>query len=297
MAVIELESEAHEAYREAGEILAEVIEDAAEKIEVGTTQLSVAESAEAQIEELGGKPAFPVNISVDEEASHATPAADDDTEFGEEMVCLDVGVHVDGWIADAAVTVDLSDTPEMVAAAEDALEAAIDTVEPGAHTGEIGEAVGTTIEDAGYQPIVNLTGHGLEQYDAHTGPNVPNRGMESGVELSVGDVLAIEPFATDGSGRVGEGSKTEIYSLVDDRTVRQRKAREILETVREEYQELPFAARNFGGGREKMALQRLEQDGVLRDYPVLKEDDGTLVAQAEHTLIVTETGCEVTTER
>jgi methionine aminopeptidase len=56
--------------------------------------------------EAGAGLAFPVNISVDEAASHATPARDDDTEFGDEMVCLDIGVHVDGYIADAAVTVE-----------------------------------------------------------------------------------------------------------------------------------------------------------------------------------------------
>jgi methionyl aminopeptidase len=124
---------------------------------------------------------------------------------------------------------------------------------------------------------------------------VPNRGLETGDELAAGDVLAIEPFATTGSGKVQEGQKTEIYSLVDDRNVRNRGARQVLETVREEYRELPFARRWFDGGRTNMAIQRLEQEGVLRSYPVLKEKEGELVSQAEHTLVVTEDGCEVTT--
>jgi len=295
MSTIELGGEAHEAYREAGEILATVRDEAAERVEVGASQLSVAEFAEERIRELGGEPAFPVNISVDEEASHASPGADGEATFGEEMVCLDVGVHVDGYIADAAITVDLSGTPDLVDAAEDALDAALDAVEPGVHTGEIGREIGQTIDDAGYQPIVNLTGHGLAHWDAHTGPNVPNRGLDTGTELEAGDVLAIEPFATTGTGKVQEGTKTEIYSLVDDRNVRNRGARQVLETVREEYRDLPFAKRWFDGGRAEMSIRRLEQQGVLRSYPVLKEDDGELVSQAEHTLIVTEDGCEITT--
>jgi methionyl aminopeptidase len=293
--MLELESEAHEKYREAGDILATVREEAADRVEPGASTLAVAEFAEERIRDLGGEPAFPVNVSLDEEASHATPAPDEGREFDDEMVCLDIGVHVDGWVADAAVTVDLSGTPDLVAAAEDALDAALDLVEPGVSTGVIGAAIEDAIEGYGYDPIRNLTGHGLAHWDAHAGPSVPNRGVESGVALEPGHVLAIEPFATTGRGKVGEGSAAEIYSLADDRQVRNRQARELLDTVREDHQELPFAGRWFDGPRTSMALRRLVQAGVLRDYPVLKEQAGELVSQAEHTLIVTEDGCEVTT--
>jgi methionyl aminopeptidase len=291
----DLSEEAVTNYREAGEILVEVLTAAADRVEPGETQLSVAEFAEEEIRELGGEPAFPVNISVDEEASHASPGADDETEFGEEMVCLDVGVHVDGYIADAAVTVDHTGNRELVEAAEEALEVAVDTVEPGVHTGEIGAEIGDVIDAYGYNPIVNLTGHGLAHYDAHTGPNIPNRAVDSGVTLEAGDVLAIEPFATTGGGKVTEGSGAEIYSVEETGGVRDRRARDLLETLDETYGELPFAARWLDGGRTEMSLRRLERSGKVRDYPVLKESDGELVSQAEHTLIVTEDGCEITT--
>ncbi|MFW6265684.1 MAG: type II methionyl aminopeptidase [Halanaeroarchaeum sp.] len=295
MSDVDLSAEKYEQDREAGEILETVLAEAADRVEVGASHLEVAEFAEDRIEELGGAPAFPVNISIDEEASHATPARDDESVFGEEMVCLDVGVHVDGWIADAATTVDLSGNPEMVEAAEAALEAAIEAVEPGVHTGEIGAEIEAAIDGYDLNPVVNLTGHGLAQWDAHTGPNVPNRGLDTGVELQVGDVVAIEPFVTDGSGKVGEGSKTEIYSLLSEGRVRNRQARQVMETVAEEYRELPFAARWLDDARSEMALRRLTMNDVLRSYPVLKEQDGALVSQAEHTIIVTEDGAEVTT--
>ncbi|MFW5919973.1 MAG: type II methionyl aminopeptidase [Halanaeroarchaeum sp.] len=296
MSDVDLSTEEYERYREAGDILATVLEAAADRVTVGTSHLEVAEFAEELTEEEGAEPAFPVNISIDEEASHATPARNDETEFeAGDLVCLDIGVHVDGWIADAAVTVDLGDNRELVEAAEEALEAAIDAVEPGAHTGEIGAEIQDVIEAYGFNPIVNLTGHGLEQYDAHTGPNVPNRAVESGVLLEPGDVLAIEPFATDGTGKVSEGQKTEIYSLEEERNVRNRQARALMEDISASYDRLPFAARWFDGDRTDMLLRRLEQQSVLRDYPVLKEDDGAMVSQAEHTVIVTEDGAEVTT--
>jgi len=292
---VEVGSEAYEKYVEAGDILTTVMGEAAERVEVGATHLEVADYAEERIRELGGEPAFPVNISIDEEASHAAPGAEDDTEFGEDMVCLDVGVHVDGHIADAATTVDLSGDPELVEAAEEALDAAIDAVEPGVHTGEIGAEIQDVIEAYGYKPVVNLTGHGMDVYDAHTGPNVPNRAVDSGVELQAGDVLAIEPFATTGTGKVGEGTDTEIYEVVGSGNVRDRRARQLLEDL-ERFDGLPFAARWLDGARAEMSLQRLERADIVRSYPVLKESDGVLVSQDEHTLVVTEDGCDVLTD-
>jgi methionyl aminopeptidase len=293
--MVELEAEVHEKYREAGEILATVREETAERVDVGASQLEIAAFAERRIREEGGAPAFPVNISVDEEASHATPDRGDETEIGEEMVCVDIGVHVDGYIADAAVTIDFTDTPDLVEAAEEALEAAIEAVEPGVHTGEVGAEIGEVIDAYGYNPIVNLTGHGLERYDAHTAPNVPNRGMDSGVEFEPGDVVAIEPFVTTGSGKVGEGSTAEIYEVIEEGTVRDRSARDVLAEAQERFDGLPFAERWLEASRTEMALHRLEMNDIVRSYPVLTESAGTLVSQAEHTLVVTEDGCEVTT--
>jgi methionyl aminopeptidase len=297
MADVALDAERFEKYREAGDILRETMDAAAERVEPGASHLEVAEFAEERIEELGGKPAFPANISIDEEASHATPGRDEETEFeAGDLVCLDLGVHVDGWIADAAITVDLGENDALVAAAEDALDAALEVAGPGVHTGEIGAAIEETIDEAGFNPVVNLSGHGLDEYDAHTGPTIPNRGVDTGIELEVGDVVAIEPFATDGRGTVSEGQKTEIYSLKTERKVRNRKARELLEAVVETYDRLPFAARWFEGGRTDMTLNRLTQQNVLESYPVLKGERGSLISQAEHTVIVTEDGVEITTD-
>jgi methionyl aminopeptidase len=290
-----LDDDALESYRAAGEALRTVLDEAAEMVEPGVTQLEVAEHAEARVRELADGPAFPVNISVDDEASHATPGRDDERTFEDELVCLDVGVHVDGYVADAATTVDLKGEPDLVEAAEAALDAAIDEVAAGVDTGVVGAAIEDTVEAHGYTPVLNLSGHGVERWDAHTDPSVPNRGVDRGVTLEAGDVVAIEPFATTGRGKVGEGSRTEIYSLERERSVRDRTARGIMERVTEEYRRLPFATRWFDEPRAEMAVRRLERQGVLHGYPVLKETTGGLVSQAEHTVVVTEDGCEVTT--
>ncbi len=289
-----LDEDAVESYREAGAVLVEAMNEAREMVEPGRNHLEVAEWTEEFIRDQGAGIAFPVNISVDEEASHATPGRDDETTFGEEMVCLDVGVHVDGYIADAAVTVDHTGTTELVEAAEMALEAAVDEAGPGVEVGVVGQAIEDVIRGYGYTPVLNLSGHGVERYDAHTGPNVPNRGVDRSVELEPGQAIAIEPFATDGRGKVGEGTDEEIFELQRSKSVRDRRARQALAEI-ETLDGLPFAARWLESDRVDMALRRLKRSDVIKGYPVLKESGDTLVSQAEHTLLVTADGVEVTT--
>jgi methionyl aminopeptidase len=286
-----------EKLREAGRIHAEVSETARGMVDEGASLLELAETVEDEIRQKGGAPAFPVNISRDEEAAHATPGRDSDATFSEEMVNVDIGVHADGWIADAAFTVDLSGNDELVEASQAALEAALELVEAGVSTAELGAAIEDTIEGYGFNPVYNLTGHGLGEYQQHTSPSIPNRGVDQGVTLEAGDVVAIEPFATDGGGKVKEGGDEEIYSLQNpDARVRSRRARDLIETVNDEYRTLPFAKRWLDDDRLDMSLRRLKSTDVVEGYPVLKEDDGYYVSQAEHTVIVEENGCEITTE-
>lgn len=296
MSDVDLTSEKYEKHREAGEILAQVREETAERVEVGTGYLELSEWVEDRIRELGGEPGFPLNISVDNEAAHGAAGVDDEREIGEEMVKLDIGVHVDGWLADTAETVDFSGHADLLEAPAEALDAALELVEPGVETGEIGAQIEEVIDGHGYNPVVNLTGHGLGRWEQHTPPNIPNRAVSQSATLEVGDVVAIEPFATDGGGKVGEGSEEEIFALDREGSVRNRDAREALDQITEEFRTLPFATRWLDVERPEMALRRLERQGIVHGYPVLKEDAGTFVSQKEHTVIVTEDGCEITTE-
>jgi len=284
-----------EKYREAGRILKIVRTEAADMVRVGSSLLEVAEFVEKKTIELGGRPAFPCNISRNQEAAHATPKVGDKDVFGKDIVKLDLGVHIDGYIADSAVTVDLSGNSDLVKASEDALAAAIDLMKPGISTGEVGAAIEESIRNYGLSPIMNLTGHGLSQYEAHDNPPVPNRHIEGGFILKEGDVLAIEPFATNGAGLVHDGSWAEIYSLIKKKPVRLPAVRNVLKQV-EEYRELPFAKRWLNSDKLEYSLIQLERAGIIHSYPVLIESAGGLVSQAEHTVIITRDGCEVTTK-
>ncbi|MDF1557658.1 MAG: type II methionyl aminopeptidase [ANME-2 cluster archaeon] len=283
-----------EKYVTAGKILSKVREETAKQVKVGTNLLEVARFAEDMIREGGGEPAFPINISCNEEAAHATPKKDDTDVFGEDMVKLDIGVHIDGYIADTAITVDLSGNPELVEAAEAALEAAIQAIHAGINTAELGIIINDTITGFGYKPVANLTGHGLAQYMQHVPPSIPNIPIDKGVILEVGQVVAIEPFATNGQGHVTEGGSTEIYHNLEGRPIRAPAARALLKEI-EVYRTLPFAKRWLNSKHLDFSLLQLEKNGNISSYPVLKEKKGALVSQAEHTVIVEEDGCKVIT--
>ncbi len=283
-----------EKYRRAGKILSEVRAEAVKKVTEGASLLSVAEFTENLIREKGGQPAFPVNISRNDEAAHSTPSFNDTAVFGKDMVKLDIGVHIDGYIADTAVTVDLSGNPKLVEAAEAALDRALKFIHAGVNTSDIGGVIEDTIGTFGFKPIINLTGHGLAQYIQHAPPSIPNKRMPHGVVLEEGDIVAIEPFATNGAGKIHDAGDAEIYHLVAEKPVRHPSARALLQEIGK-YKTLPFAKR-WLGERVDFALVQLVRAGVIQPYPILKEIQGGLISQAEHTIMVTKEGCEVITK-
>lgn len=290
-----MEAEVLEKYRKSGTILAAVLKEAKPKVEMGASLLEVAEFVEESIRAKGGEPAFPCNISLDRAAAHYTPGPSDTSIFKENMVKLDIGVHVDGYVADAALTVDLSGHPDLVEASQAALEAALELVMPGVTTPAIGHAIEEAITGYGYKPVGNLTGHGLLRYEAHAEPSIPNRAMEKGVVLKEGDVIAIEPFATDGQGRISEAPVTEIYGFTANRPVRLPRARELMKDIQERYKTLPFARRWLKAERAEFSLMQLLRTGAVHRYPVLWEVEGAIVSQAEHTVVILEDGVEVIT--
>ncbi len=290
-------------YEKAGRIAFEVAEEAKKLVRPGESVLEIAETIEKMVEDKGAKNAFPTNVSMNDIAAHYTPEKDDALLVGEkDVVKIDLGAHVEGCIGDIAFTVDFSEqNGKLVEAAEAALEAAIATVRPGTKTNEIGAAVEKEIVSRGFRPIENLTGHSLAPYILHAGLEIPNVASSSGKELIEGDILAIEPFATNGRGRIGEGSVVEIFSLVGVVPVRMKESRRLLNYIVENFQTLPFAERwLYKEFKSKLLLQAALREvvgcGCIHSYPVLREVEKGLVAQAEKTVIVEKDGVRVLTK-
>jgi len=292
-----------EKYEKAGRIAFEVLQECKPLIKPGMKLLEIAETAERKIAEKGAKPAFPPNISVNEVAAHFTPEKDCQLVLGEsDVVKLDIGVHVDGFIGDNALTVDLSNqNGKLLEAAEKALDAAICSIHTGAKLGEIGAEVEAAIKGFGFKPIENLTGHALGEYNLHAGIEIPNIGNKDPNQLQEGMVVAIEPFATNGAGRVSEAPQVEIFSLLEPLPVRMRESRRLLNYVEENFKTLPFAERwLYTDFHSKLllhaALRELVFSGVLKQYPVLKDAGKGLVSQAEVTVVVEKDAARVLTK-
>ncbi len=286
-----MKEEVREKYVEAGRIAREARELAVELSEPGTPLLEIAEEVEGFIRGEGAEPAFPVNISIDDDAAHYTPSPGDDTVLEGEVVNLDVGVHVDGYIGDTAVTVDLSgENTELVEASEEALRKALELVEPGRKLGEIGRAIEETVESYGFKPVRNLSGHGIERYTQHSGKSIPNIETSTDEELEEGEAVAIEPFATDGSGEVKDGRPGNIYRL-ENENARGRMERKVLGEVDNRFKGLPFTSRwieSVPAPRIPTVFSNLVRSGNLHSYEVLTEKSSGTVSQAEHTVIVEE---------
>jgi len=282
-------------YREAGRILSSVVNDAVKLVKTGEKLLAVALFVEEEVKKRGAEPAFPCNLSLNDEAAHRTPFAGEETVFTDEVVKLDAGAHIDGYVADMAVTIDLSGRYEdLKKSAEDALNEVIKIVRAGITTKEIASVIDETISGYGYKPVSDLTGHGLEQYNAHSDPSIPSKHIKDGVTLEYGQVIAVEPFATDGIGKTKKSSFVEIYQLIRPRPVRLESMRQLMNEI-ERYKTLPFAKRWLSSPSDVL-INKLVNEDIIHPFNLLKEKSGGLVSQAEHTLIVLDDGCEVTTK-
>lgn len=275
-------------YQKAGKIAQEAVKLLRKEAKPGALLLDLAEKGEEKIRELGGKPAFPINLSLNEIGAHYTPVPNDKTALGNDIIKIDIGVHVNGYIADTAFTLDFTgDYSDMLNANEKALEAALKLATPGTNVSEIGEAIYTTIHDAGYQPIVNLSGHSLAQYDLHAGLNIPN--LKTGdYELQEGMAIAIEPFATDGEGKVTDSPESVIFRYLEDKPVRIREAKTLLKIAKERFEGLPFPTRwlKLPPLKIRLALNQLIQANAIYSYPILIEKSKSRISQFEHTVII-----------
>jgi len=262
------------------------------QIKKGLPLLEIAEKIEDKIIELGGKPAFPTNLSINEIAAHFSPSYDDKT-LAEGLLKVDIGVHIDGWIADFAFSIDLendSENKKLIEASEKALREAIKKVKTGSSLGQIGEAIQEAIEDYKFSPIINLTGHQMDEYELHAGTYILNIKTAKTEKLSKG-LYAIEPFATNGSGKIYEGKPSGIYQLVNDRNIRSPQAREVLDFIVEEYQTLPFCTRwlvKKFGTKVLFSIKQLEDNENINQYPQLIEVSKGKVAQSENTVLIDE---------
>ena len=278
-------------WREAGRVAARARDLGIRLAVPGTRLVEIADAVESFIRSQGAAPAFPSNLSRNDEAAHFTPAPDDAAVLVEgDLLKVDVGAHLDGAIADTADTVEVGGThrfDHLVRAAREGRAAGIARVRPGGRVDDVSRAVAEAIRARGLKPIVDLTGHSIERYLLHAGKSIPNVPGMSAATLEEGEVIAIEPFATNGVGSIGNGPFGNILRFRQD----PKGSDPALGAMFERFRTLPFAVRWVTSAEEQRALAKVRR--TLQSYPVFVERGHGQVAQAEHTVLVGANGGEI----
>ena len=282
-----MEQESLQKLKQAGKIAAQALNYGKDLIKPGASILEVTEQIEKKIKELGGQIAFPVNISLNDFAAHDCAHKDDDRILKDEIVKLDIGVHIDGHIGDTAITIDLSGKhKELVQASKQALDNAIKALKIGVKLGEIGKVIEDTITSKGFQPIRNLSG----LYLAHAQPNIPNYDNNDQFPLQNDMVFAIEPFATTGPGMIKQTKDPEIFLIKEFKPMRIGFARNIMKFIQNNFKTLPFSKRHllnkFSEAQVNFTLKQLKNQEALTEHTPLQEVQNGLVSQHEHTVAI-----------
>jgi methionyl aminopeptidase len=207
-----------------GAVHAEALKLAVDTAVPGATTKEVDTAVEQFIRSKGGIPTFKgyrgfpgsICISNNDMVVHGIPG--DEVLIAGDILCIDIGVTLGGWVTDGAITIAVGD--ESTAIADSLMEVTkaslFDSVEqcvPGKHVGDIGHAIETRVKSAGFSVIRELIGHGVGR-QMHEEPQVPNYGKPgSGPELQAGMVLAIEPMVNAGGPEIFVGDDNwSVYS-------------------------------------------------------------------------------------
>ena len=292
-----------ESLRKAGEITKEVKEDIKPKIKVGTSALDIVLMTEAKIEDLGGLCAFPVNLCINNIAAHYTsPLKDDGLMISEnDLVKIDLGVHIEGYIVDTAFTVSFNEEESLeniIQSTEVALDAAKMLVKPKVNTRDLGKKIEDFVRGFNYNPIKELGGHQIERWSVHGKKQLPELGSQGGDIMEEGEVFSIEIFSSTGEGSIHNTQHSHIYELnpyAGRVPLRRKASKQLLGFVNKNYKTLPFAerwlAKEFRMG-VAFGIHELVQQGKLQAHFVLAEKKGEYIAQSEETILVTEDGFE-----
>ena len=292
-----------EDYLKAGSIAGEVRENVRKTDWIGSTLAEICDYVESEIIKRGAKCAFPVNTSLNEIAAHYTAEPNDTKTVSDtDLVKIDLGAQINGYIADTAVTVNYDPQyDQMVQTAEDALQNAMSMIKSGVKSKDVGRTIQKTIQDMGFKPIANLSGHSLDQYTIHAGKTVPNMWTIGSFSFSENEAFACEPFVTtkNALGFVRNGKTKNIFGLVSRKKTKDEEADRMTDYIWNNFNMLPFALRwllkEWEEKEARRLLEILVKKKVVHAYAILVEANGKTVAQAEHTFIPTQSGVTITT--
>ncbi|MCW4022669.1 MAG: type II methionyl aminopeptidase [archaeon] len=290
-------------YLQAGKIAKEIRLEIKKTLKEGTPIIDVCEKVESMTRQKGAKPAFPCNVSINDVAAHYTsPIGDKEIIPEKAVVKVDIGVHVDGYIADTATTICFDpEYDDMVDTAEQALAHATEILRPGLSVTRFGSEIQKAIKTRGYKPISNLTGHLIRRYIIHAGKSLPNSFNLSVAKIKEGEIYGVEPFVTvrDATARVEDIKQQCIFRYQKNKSIKNPYAKKMLSYIRKNFLTLPFTERwltDFSASNDyRSAFSELLKSKAVIGYPVFVEASKKTVAQAEYTIMIEKDGCTVLT--
>ena len=284
--------------RKAGRISGEARELGMSLVGEGVKLFDVAQEVEGYIRDHGCGLAFPCNISINEVAAHYTPCCNDDRVFSRgDVVKIDCGAELDGYVGDTAGTVEVGTSvyTDLIESSKRARNTVAEFIGDGIPLCDIGRAVEMSMARDGFVPISNLCGHQIVQYNLHAELSVPSYDNGDMNTIKSGMTVAVEPFATNGYGEVKNGHFGNIVRIARDKNIRDPKARKFLEYVKEEFKTFPFCARSCDYPDAEKMVKLLMRQGIFSGYAELVEVNGGIVSQHEYTFYIDGKRGEVTT--
>ncbi len=283
----------------AGKIVSKVREETQKKVLLGSDFLSIVEFAEKRILELDGGIAW-VQINDTTTAAHFSPTKHNNPicQAGD-LIKVDIGVHINGFIADTAFSVAIPTTDKeiqqknelLIQTSKESLEKALSIAHTGCTLQELGIAQMSPAKEKGLTTITNLGGHSIGQYKVHSGLTIPTYDNGDATKLEEDLMIAIEPFITDGESLIKESGEATVFMQAINRQTRNPYGRKILQFIKSR-QGLPFATKDlekeFGESVTRVGLRDLLQQGIIKGYPPLVSKSGNAIAQTEHSVLVKE---------
>lgn len=310
-------------YQAAGKICNAVLEKVIKKCTPGANIVDICEFGDKEIEAETAKVynkkkmekgiGFPTCVSVNEVSGHYSPLKSEPVNLKEgDVAKIDLGVHIDGFIAQVAhtivVTADGKGAAEgrkadVILAAYNALQAAIRTIQPGNKNTDVTKYIQDAAESYKCNPVEGVLSHEVKKHLIDGNNCIINKAtFDQKVEeheFQVNEVYGLDVFVSTGEGKPKETElRTTVYKRAIERsyTLKLKSSRSFFAEVVDKYPTLCFSLRSFEDeNTAKLGISEAIKHDLFHPYPVLAEKSGEYVAQFKCTVVILKNGSQVLT--
>ncbi|KAL4866093.1 hypothetical protein BDV12DRAFT_139703 [Aspergillus spectabilis] len=311
-------------YRKAAEVHRQVRKWTQERVKPGQGLTEIAVDIEDGVRALLGNAGldpgdslkagmgFPTGLSLNNCVAHYTPNPGQKEVIlqSKDVMKVDFGVHINGWIIDSAFTMSFDPVYDnLLAAVKDATNTGLKTAGIDVRISDVSAAIQEAMESYEVEiegktfpvkPVRNITGHDIKQYRIHGGKSIPFIKNSDQTKMEEGEIFAIETFGSTGRGYlyddIGVYGYGKSYDAPSHVSLPLASARSLWKTINQNFGTIVFCRRyldRLGLDRYLAGMNSLVQHGVVDVYAPLVDTKGSYSAQFEHTVLLRENNKEV----